>query len=148
MTNKTKIKQLFDHLDSGSRVRGDSRVRGLDVLQSTDSSRVRLHLGERSHIHAHIAGPGQNNVQIRIRHGKGVAHNELLVANQMVLQIRQLLSGLCLEVCLDIRCEARIEQSADGRMHLRCNVTQSILKKGTLSGTVKWSDLARSLYKM
>lgn len=146
--NKTKIQiNLYSHLNSGGRVAGNSLMCGLDVLQGTDSSRVRLHLRERSHVHAHIASPGQNNVQIGIRHSEGVAHNELLVANQMVLQICQLLSGFGLEVCLDVRCEARIEQSADGRMHLSTDVTQSILKEGTLSGAIKWGNLARCLCK-
>ena len=121
---------------------------GLDSVQSTDSGGIGSHFRVGSQVDADIGSPGQDDVQVTISDGEGLANNIGLVSNDGALQVGQLVGSIAFDVGLDLISQSWVEKTTDGRMDLSGEVTQHVLKNSATFGAIGRSKFARSSLKV
>lgn len=117
----------------------------LHVLQGGNAVEVGLHLGVGRQVNADVLGPRQDNVQVRVNHSEGVTDNEVAVANEVIVQVGELLVHTSAEVGSDISGSVRHEEASNSRVHLSCDIRQGIQQQGALRSSGGRSDRARLL---
>ena len=106
-----------------------------------DTLKVRLHIGVGADVDLEVVLPGENDVEISIGDSEVIANHKLLGADELIVDVLQLLGGLAAQVLRHVVWECGVEQTAHGGMQLRGDVGEGVLELVSLMSAVRSADL-------